>query len=70
MIRDPFYNGIIKVENAAIVLRVAQSFLKFGSFQVCKKGAQLGQTKPNWKSKDISGIGRWLIKNFYPEIDE
>lgn len=41
VIRDPFYNGIIKVENAAIVVRVAESFLRFGSFQVCNKGAQL-----------------------------
>ncbi len=70
MIRDPFYNGIIKVENAAIVLRVAQSFLRFGSFQVCKKGAQLDKQNQIENRKILVALADYLIKNFYPEIDE
>ena len=30
--RDPYYDGNIKLEKAAIVLRICPSFLRFGSF--------------------------------------
>ena len=29
--RDPFYNGRIRIEKAAIVLRMSESFMRFGS---------------------------------------
>ena len=32
--RDMLYNGNVKEENAAICLRIAPSFLRFGSFQI------------------------------------
>ncbi len=32
--RDMFYDGNIKLENCAVVTRVAPSFLRFGSFEV------------------------------------
>ena len=69
VVRDPFYNGVKKVENAAIVLRVAQSFLRFGSFQVCNKGAQLDRSSQLENRKILKAIADYLIQNFYPEID-
>lgn len=42
VIRDPLYNGITRVEKAAIVLRTCSSFLRFGSFQAVPE-----QTNPN-----------------------
>lgn len=34
--RDPFYNGRVKNEQCAVVLRLAPSFWRFGSFEIFK----------------------------------
>ena len=34
--RDPFYNGNIIQERCAVVLRLAPTFWRFGSFEICK----------------------------------
>lgn len=68
--RDPLYNGVIKKEKAAIVLRVAESFLRFGSFQVCNKGAQM-DTGNSLKNREIlKPLADCLITNFYKQISE
>jgi uncharacterized protein YdiU (UPF0061 family) len=33
--RDPLYTGRVKAEKCAVVSRVAETFLRFGSFQIC-----------------------------------
>lgn len=34
--RDPLYQGQVVLEKCAVVLRIAPSFLRFGSFEICK----------------------------------
>jgi hypothetical protein len=36
VVRDPLYNGNPSAERCATVLRIAPSFLRFGSFEICK----------------------------------
>ncbi|GJU95636.1 UPF0061 protein azo1574 [Tanacetum coccineum] len=60
--RDMFYDGNPKDEPGAIVCRVAQSFLRFGSFQIHAK-----------RGKEDLGIVRTLadytIKHHFPHIE-
>ena len=44
--RDPFYNGNIKIEKAAIVLRMCETFFRFGSLEVCLPAGQMHQANP------------------------
>lgn len=39
--RDPRYSGRTIQERCSVVTRVAQSFLRFGSFEVCRKGTSM-----------------------------
>lgn len=69
VVRDPFYNGIIKIENAAVIIRVAESFLRFGSFQVCNKDAQMHKEDPMENRKILSGLADYLLTYCYKHID-
>ena len=44
--RDPFYDGRIRVEKAAQVLRTAKSFLRFGSLEVCLSNGNMRKANP------------------------
>jgi uncharacterized protein YdiU (UPF0061 family) len=66
VIRDPLYNGIIKVENAAVVVRVAESFLRFGSFEVCNKGAQMAKEKQLDNRNILTPLANYLLHYCYP----
>lgn len=44
--RDPYYNGNIRMEHAAVVLRISPSFLRFGSFEICNDSAQCHKADP------------------------
>lgn len=59
VLRDMFYNGNAKYEPGAIVMRVSESFLRFGSFEllaVRKDREQLQQ------------LVDWTINHHYPHI--
>jgi uncharacterized protein YdiU (UPF0061 family) len=66
--RDPFYNGNIKLENAAIVLRICPSFLRFGSFQICNEDAQCWKPDANSNREMIKALADFLIKFNYPSL--
>lgn len=34
--RDPLYNGNTKLEPMGLVMRMAPTFIRFGSFEICK----------------------------------
>jgi uncharacterized protein YdiU (UPF0061 family) len=68
--RDPFYNGIIKVENAAVLVRVAESFLRFGSFEVCNKGAQMEKGKHLDNRNTLVPLANYLLHYCYKDIQE
>ena len=36
-VRDQFYTGDIRRERASVITRIAQTFIRFGSFEVCKR---------------------------------
>ena len=42
VLRDPFYSGNAIQEPCAVVLRVAPSFLRFGSLEIVKAGSNTG----------------------------
>ena len=37
IVRDQFYTGDIRRERASVITRIAQTFIRFGSFEVCKR---------------------------------
>lgn len=70
VVRDPYYNGQIKKEKAAIVLRVSPSFLRIGSFQVCNKNAQMDTGDMMGNRKILLPLANYLHTNFYSHLDE
>eukprot|EP01100_Stratorugosa_tubuloviscum_P011146 TRINITY_DN4912_c0_g1_i1.p1 TRINITY_DN4912_c0_g1~~TRINITY_DN4912_c0_g1_i1.p1 ORF type:complete len:626 (+),score=256.73 TRINITY_DN4912_c0_g1_i1:73-1950(+) len=69
--RDIFYTGNIIQERCTIISRVAPTFLRFGSFEICKsKDKESGRTGPSagFADKIIPILANYTIKNFYPEI--
>jgi len=44
--RDPLYNGNIKIEKAAIILRICETFIRFGSLEVCLSEGQMRRPHP------------------------
>lgn len=59
VLRDMFYNGNAQYETGAIVMRVAPSFLRFGSFEILSARNELDNLKQ---------LVNWTIKKFYPHI--
>lgn len=60
VVRDMFYNGNPQAENGAVVMRVSQSFLRFGHFEFASL-----QTDKNL----LKDLADFTISNFFPEID-
>ncbi len=60
VLRDMFYNGNAQYEPGAIVMRVAPTFLRFGSFEML---AARNETENLQKLTD------WTISKFYPHIE-
>jgi serine/tyrosine/threonine adenylyltransferase len=67
--RDPLYNGNIKLERAAIVLRMCESFLRFGSLQVCLPEGQMHQPSPLENRKLLQPICDFAIQQHFPDIN-
>ena len=74
IVRDPLYNGIMKTENAAVLLRVSPTFLRFGSFHLPAKpniSSQQEKLMEMMRSRRyLASMADFLIQNFYPDIDE
>ncbi|XP_074652979.1 protein adenylyltransferase SelO, mitochondrial-like isoform X2 [Tubulanus polymorphus] len=70
VVRDIFYDGHPKEEKATIVLRIAETFIRFGSFEIVlpispdtgRKGPSVGRTDI------LHTMLQFTIKNYYPEI--
>ncbi|CAI8584328.1 unnamed protein product [Vicia faba] len=61
--RDMFYDGNPKEEQGAIVCRVAQSFLRFGSYQIhASRGS-------NQDLEIVRGLADYAIKHHFPHIE-
>lgn len=59
VLRDMFYNGNAAYEPGAIVMRVAPSFLRFGSFEMPAARKEL---------LNLKQLVDWTIERFYPHL--
>lgn len=59
--RDMLYNGNLKQENGAVILRMSKTFLRFGHFEFASL-----QTEKNL----LKSLADFVIENFYPEINK
>ncbi len=71
--RDQFYDGNPKMENCAVVSRLAQSFIRFGSFEIFKpRNVDSGSwaVGPSVGRHDIlAQLADYVIKSLFPAID-
>ncbi|XP_023443062.2 protein adenylyltransferase SelO, mitochondrial [Dasypus novemcinctus] len=70
VVRDMFYDGNPKHERCAVVLRVAPTFLRFGSFEIFKSvDEHTGRAGPSAGRDDIRAqLLDYVVSTFYPEI--
>lgn len=69
VVRDPFYDGRIKVEKAAIVLRVCKTFIRFGSLEVCRPNGNMRKQSPMQNRVMIQPLCDYAIKQHFSDID-
>uniref|UniRef100_A0A8C5MC63 Selenoprotein O n=1 Tax=Leptobrachium leishanense TaxID=445787 RepID=A0A8C5MC63_9ANUR len=70
VVRDIFYDGNPKEEKCTIVLRIAPTFLRFGSFEIFKELDEFtGRRGPSVNRNDIRvQMLDYVIGAFYPDI--
>lgn len=68
--RDMFYDGHPKDEKCSVILRIAPTFLRFGSFEIFKTLDNFtGRVGPSVGRKDILlQLLNYAIETFFPEI--
>uniref|UniRef100_A0A672UY29 Selenoprotein O n=1 Tax=Strigops habroptila TaxID=2489341 RepID=A0A672UY29_STRHB len=72
VVRDIFYDGNPKNERCTVVLRIASTFIRFGSFEIFKPTDEYtGRKGPSVNRNDIRiQMLDYVISTFYPEIQE
>ncbi|XP_014674524.1 PREDICTED: selenoprotein O-like isoform X2 [Priapulus caudatus] len=70
VMRDIFYNGNTIWEKATVILRIAPTFLRFGSFEIFKPTDEFtGRKGPSVGRNDILvKMLDYVIETFFPEI--
>uniref|UniRef100_A0A8C5KEU8 Selenoprotein O n=1 Tax=Jaculus jaculus TaxID=51337 RepID=A0A8C5KEU8_JACJA len=70
VVRDVFYDGNPKYEKCTVVLRIAPTFIRFGSFEIFKPPDEhTGRAGPSVGRNDIRiQMLDYVISSFYPEI--
>ena len=68
--RDPQYNGNVIKEKCTVVVRAAESFQRFGSFEVCEPAIETGRDSPNVNMDDpiLTDLLEFTLDNHYSEI--
>ena len=66
--RDPFYNGRIRIEKAAIVLRISEVFIRFGSLEVCLPAGNMVSQNQMKNRKTLLPLCDYTISRHFPEI--
>lgn len=69
--RDPLYTGDVIWEPCAVVMRVAPTFFRFGSFETFKERDKMsGMAGPSvgLKGEMLPKMLEFVIKNYYPHI--
>ena len=72
--RDKLYTGDVIEEKCAVVMRVAPTFMRFGSFEIFHpKDNYTGRAgpspSPGMQKEMMPNMLNYVIKNFYPKID-
>ncbi|KAL0968481.1 hypothetical protein UPYG_G00267410 [Umbra pygmaea] len=72
VIRDVYYSGNPRQERCSVVLRIAPSFIRFGSFEIFKAADEnTGRQGPSYGHDEIRGqLMDYVIETFYPEIQQ
>ncbi|XP_024137094.1 selenoprotein O1 [Oryzias melastigma] len=72
VVRDVFYSGHPRHERCSVVLRIAPTFLRFGSFEIFKPADEFtGRQGPSYGHEEIRGqMLDYVIETFYPEIQQ
>jgi uncharacterized protein YdiU (UPF0061 family) len=68
--RDVFYTGNVIDERATVVLRIAPTFIRFGSFEIFKPADLItGREGPSVGRKDVLlTLLDYVISSFFPDI--
>jgi len=59
--RDMFYDGRMKLERGAVVLRLAPTWFRFGSFEILAKNKEL---------EELRQLADFILTNSFPDISE
>ncbi|KAM9754047.1 selenoprotein O1 [Menidia menidia] len=72
VVRDVYYSGNPRHEKCSVVLRIAPTFLRFGSFEIFKQADEMtGRQGPSYGRDEIRGqMMDYVIETFYPEIQQ
>lgn len=72
VVRDVYYSGHPRNERCSVVLRIAPTFLRFGSFEIFKQPDEFtGRRGPSCGRDEIRGqMMDYVIEMFYPEIQQ
>lgn len=70
VLRDIYYSGHPRHERCSVVLRIAPTFLRFGSFEIFKQADEFtGRQGPSYGRDEIRRqMMDYVIEMFYPEI--
>lgn len=73
VVRDMFYSGDAKEEPCAVVLRVAKTFIRFGTFEIFKeRDAYTGRSGPSayvpHKKEMMINMLNFTIRQYFPEV--
>ncbi|KAM8892082.1 selenoprotein O1 [Spinachia spinachia] len=68
--RDVYYSGNPRNERCSVVVRIAPTFLRFGSFEIFKQADEhTGRQGPSYGRDEIRGqMMDYVIEMFYPEV--
>ena len=71
ILRDQFYTGDVKRERASVITRLAPSFIRFGSFEVCKtRDPRTGASGPCVGKVDvIQTLMDYVSTSFYSHLE-
>uniref|UniRef100_A0A1A8ETQ3 Selenoprotein O n=1 Tax=Nothobranchius korthausae TaxID=1143690 RepID=A0A1A8ETQ3_9TELE len=72
VLRDVHYSGHPRHERCSVVLRIAPTFLRFGSFEIFKRADEFtGRQGPSYGHDEIRGqMLDYVIEMFYPEVQQ
>uniref|UniRef100_A0A8C2WWF8 Selenoprotein O n=1 Tax=Cyclopterus lumpus TaxID=8103 RepID=A0A8C2WWF8_CYCLU len=72
VVRDVYYSGNPRHERCSVVVRIAPTFLRFGSFEIFKRADEhTGRQGPSYGRDEIRGqMMDYVIEMFYPDIQQ